>query len=64
MTNEQLQTIASQLEAAAEIIRGTAPAATKINTLERIGGICTFHGKRWGDEEFNRVVAEMQHHPV
>lgn len=56
MDAEQQLTIAQQLERAAEIMRSDAPEATKINTLERIGGICSYAGRKWGDETFYKMV--------
>lgn len=55
MKTEQQLTIAQQLERAAEIMRSDAPEATKINTLEKIGGICSYAGRKWGDETYNRM---------
>ena len=59
MSFEQLTTVAYQLERAAEIIRSDATTAEKINTLETIGAICSHHGRRWGDEEFYKLVDNM-----
>lgn len=56
MTYEQQMTLAQQLERAAEILRSDATEATKINTLERIGGICTYNGRKWGEETFYKMV--------
>lgn len=56
MTQEQLAQVVIQLRRAAELLEMEVPAATKINTLETIGAICTHHGKRWGDEEFYKLV--------
>ena len=56
MNSEQQLTIAQQLERAAEIMRSDAPEATKINTLEKIGGICSYAGRKWGDETYNRML--------
>ena len=61
MDAEQQLTIAQQLERAAEIMRSDAPEATKINTLERIGGICSYAGRKWGDETYNRFIDHMEH---
>lgn len=61
MTHDQQQTLAQQLERAAEILRSDAPEATKINTLERIGGICSYAGRKWGDDTYNRFIDHMEH---
>jgi hypothetical protein len=59
MTADQLSQVAIQLRRAAEIIEGTEPVATKINALETIGAICSHHGRRWGDEEFYKMVDNL-----
>ena len=59
MTQDQLNQVVVQLERAAEILRSEATAAEKINTLEAIGAICSHHGKRWGDEEFYKLVDSL-----
>ena len=59
MTFDQQQTVAQQLERAAEIMRGEATVAEKINTLKKIGDICTFHSEKWGNEEFNKLVDSL-----
>ena len=59
MTPYEQATVAEQLERAAEILRSDATAAEKINTLDRIGGICKHHGKVWGDEEFYKLVDSL-----
>lgn len=59
MTQEQLAQVAIQLRRAAELLEMEVPAATKINTLETIGAICTHHGKRWSDEEFYKLVDSL-----
>jgi hypothetical protein len=56
MTQEQLAQVAIQLRRAAELLEGVETAATKINTLDTIGAICSHHGRRWGDEEFYKMV--------
>jgi hypothetical protein len=56
MNLEQQITVAQQLERAAEIMRSDATDETKINTLVRIGSICTYTGNRWGDETFNKFL--------
>ncbi len=40
-------------------MRSDAPEATKINTLERIGGICSHAGRKWGDEVFYKMVDSL-----
>ena len=59
MTKDQLAQVVIQLRRAAELLEMEVPVATKINTLESIGSICTHHGKRWGDEEFYKLVDSM-----
>ena len=59
MTFDEQLTVAQQLERAAEIMRSDAPEATKINTLERIGGICSYAGRKWGDATFNKMVDSL-----
>ena len=59
MTFDQQETIAQQLGRAAEIIRSDATVAEKINTLKKIGDICSVHGEKWGDEEFNKLVDNL-----
>ena len=59
MTFEQQETIAQQLERAAEIMRGDASPAEKINTLDRIGAICTFQGRKWADETYNNFLETL-----
>ena len=59
MTQDQLNQVVVQLERAAEILRSEATTAEKINTLEAIGAICSHHGKRWGDEEFYKLVDSL-----
>jgi hypothetical protein len=61
MDNDQQLTIAQQLERAAEIMRSDATDAEKINTLERIGGICSHAGRKWGDETFYKLVDSLNH---
>lgn len=59
MTQSELNTLALQLERVVEILRSDATAAEKINTLERIGGICSYVAKKWGEEEFNKMVDNL-----
>jgi hypothetical protein len=59
MTQDQLNQVAVQLRRAAEILETPEPAATKINTLETIGAICSHHGRRWGEEEFYKMVDNL-----
>ena len=59
MTPDQQLTVAQQLERAAEIMRSDATDAEKINTLERIGGICSYQGRKWGDETFNKMIDSL-----
>lgn len=59
MTQEQLAQVVIQLRRAAELLEMEVPAATKINTLETIGAICSHHGRRWGDEEFYKMVDNL-----
>ena len=59
MNEEQQLTVAQQLERAAEIMRSDATDETKINTLTRIGSICTYNGNKWGDETFNKFLDNM-----
>lgn len=59
MTLDQQLTVAQQLERAAEIMRSDATDSEKINTLERIGGICTYQGRKWGDETFYKLVDSL-----
>jgi hypothetical protein len=56
MKQEELAQVVIQLRRAAELLEMEVPAATKINTLETIGAICSHHGRRWGDEEFYKLV--------
>ena len=56
MNQEQQLTVAQQLERAAEIMRSDATDETKINTLERIGGICSYQGRQWADECYNKFL--------
>ena len=56
MNQEQLAQVVIQLRRAAELLEMEVPVATKINTLETIGAICSHHGRRWGDEEFYKMV--------
>jgi len=56
MTRNQLLQVILQLKNATAILEGDAPAATKINTLETIGSICSYQGRKWGDEEFYKMV--------
>ncbi len=59
MTLDQQLTVAQQLERAAEIMRSDATDSEKINTLERIGGICTYQGRKWGDDVFYKMVDSL-----
>lgn len=59
MTLDQQHTIAQQLERAAEIMRSDATTPEKINTLKKIGDICTFHSEKWGDAEFMKMVDSL-----
>lgn len=59
MTQDQLAQVAIQLRRAAEILEGTEIPAIKIDTLETIGAICSHHGRRWSDEEFNKMVDSL-----
>ena len=59
MTQEQLAQVAIQLRRAAEILEGVETAATKINTLETIGAICSYQGRMWGDKEFYKMVDSL-----
>lgn len=59
MTFDQQTTVAQQLERAAEILRSDATDAEKINTLDRIGGICKHHSEVWGDAEFNKLIDSL-----
>ena len=59
MTQDQLNQVVIQLERAAEILKSPATPAEKINTLETIGAICSHHGRRWGDEEFYKMVDSL-----
>lgn len=59
MTQDQLNQVVIQLERAAEILASEASIAEKINTLETIGAICSHHGRRWGDEEFYKMVDNL-----
>ncbi len=56
MKQDELAQVVIQLRRAAELLEMEVPAATKINTLETIGAICSHHGRRWGDEEFYKMV--------
>ena len=56
MKQDELAQVVIQLRRAAELLEMEVPAATKINTLETIGAICSYHGRRWGDEEFYKLV--------
>jgi hypothetical protein len=56
MTQAQLLQVILQLKNATAILEGDAPVATKINTLETIGSICSYQGRKWGDEEFYKIV--------
>jgi hypothetical protein len=42
-------------------MRSDATDAEKINTLERIGGICSHAGRKWGDETFYKLVDSLNH---
>lgn len=59
MNQDELTQVVIQLRRAAEILESDNSIATKINTLEAIGGICTHHGKRWGQEEFTKLVDNL-----
>lgn len=59
MTSDQLETLTKQMERAVEILRSDASEAEKINTLERIGGICSFQGRTWGEDIFNKLVDSL-----
>ena len=59
MTQDELNQVIIQLNRSIEILQSESPAATKINTLEKIGAICTHHGQRWGDEEFYKLVDSL-----
>jgi hypothetical protein len=56
MTQEQLLQVILQMKNAVAILEGDAPAATKINTMEKIGIICSYQSRKWGDEEFYKLV--------
>lgn len=49
MTAEQQLTIAQQLERAAEIMRSGATDTEKAQTLDRIGAICSYQGRKWAE---------------
>jgi hypothetical protein len=59
MKQDELAQVVIQLRRAAELLEMEVPAATKINTLETIGAICSHHGRRWGDEEFYKMVDNL-----
>lgn len=59
MTQEELNQVIIQLNRSIEILQSDVPASTKINTLEKIGAICSHHGRRWGDEEFYKLVDSL-----
>ena len=59
MTYDQQLTLAQQLERAAEILRSDAPEAMKIDTLTRIGGICTYAGGKWGEKIVDKMVDSL-----
>ena len=59
MTQDQLDQVVIQLRRAAELLETSESVATKINTLETIGAICSHHGRKWGDEEFYKMVDSL-----
>lgn len=56
MTQDQLKQIIIQLETATEILKGDAPEATKIATMERIGIICSYQSRKWADETIYKML--------
>ena len=59
MTLEEQETLAQQLERAAEILRSQASPAEKVNTLERVGGLATFKGEKWGEKLFQEMLDNL-----
>ncbi len=60
MTQDEITQVVIQLRRAAELLESAETAtATKINTLETIGAICSHHGRRWGDSEFYKLVDNL-----
>ena len=59
MTLEEQETLAQQLERAAEILRSPASDAVKITTLTRIGSIATHKGNTWADKKYQEVVDNL-----
>lgn len=59
MTQDEINQVVIQLRRAAELLESDSEIATKINTLETIGAICSHHGRRWGDAEFYKLVDNL-----
>jgi hypothetical protein len=58
MTQSEINEVVKQLLRAVEILEQPNVITAKIDTLTRIGAICTAHGTRWKNEESDRFIAE------
>jgi len=60
MTNEELQQVILQMKNAVAILENPdTPALTKINTMERVGVICSYKARKWGEETYNKFLDNL-----
>lgn len=60
MNQEQLNRLVTQLRQAADILSDSdALPVAKVSAINAVGAICSFHGTRWGDELYGKVVDKM-----